>query len=217
MKCLLNRILPWIVEMNILTDKRKAYINRQGMNEHVFCLKTAIDDFKHESTRFYAVFFDFRDAFGSLPHNIHDWGSGRNQPTQTLHHIISGSFFQVICGDQLTSPIQLRTGIKTGCPWSVVNFILALNAWLKWLCLCSPRTSYHQSQYRPMQTDVQVSSRDEGVIKAMLSHTDDFLRWSGLEVKNSKCAAFYEKRSRGNRWYQAKGDRPPSFSIMLRK
>ena len=75
----------------------------------------------------------------------------------------------MICRDQLTSPIQLRTGIKIGCPWSAVNFILALNHWLK---------------------------------------------WSGLEVKNSKCAAFYERRSGGNRWYQAKGDRPPSFTIM---
>ena len=48
----------------------------------------------------------------------------------------------------------------------------------------------------------------------MLSHTDVSLRWSGLEVKNSKCAAFFERRSGGNRWHQAKGDRPPSFTIM---
>lgn len=40
------------------------------MNEHVFCLKTAIDDFKHESAKLYSVFLDFRDAFGTLPHNI---------------------------------------------------------------------------------------------------------------------------------------------------
>ena len=25
------------------------------MNEHVFCLKMAIDDFKHESAKFYSV------------------------------------------------------------------------------------------------------------------------------------------------------------------
>ena len=40
------------------------------MNEHVFCLKTAIDDFKHKSTRYYAVFLDIQYVFGSLPHNI---------------------------------------------------------------------------------------------------------------------------------------------------
>ncbi len=31
------------------------------MNEHVFCLKTGIDDFKHESCR---------DAFGTLSHDV---------------------------------------------------------------------------------------------------------------------------------------------------
>jgi len=70
MKCILGRILPWLVESGTLTTKQKAYIKRQGMNEHVFGLKTAIDDFKHESSRFYAVFLDFRDAFGSLPHSV---------------------------------------------------------------------------------------------------------------------------------------------------
>ncbi len=44
MKCLLSRILPWLVDAGILSTKQKAYIERQGMNEHVFCLKTAIDD-----------------------------------------------------------------------------------------------------------------------------------------------------------------------------
>ena len=49
MKCVLSRVLPWLVDNSILSPKQKAYINRQGMNEHVFCLKTGIDDFKHES------------------------------------------------------------------------------------------------------------------------------------------------------------------------
>lgn len=218
MKCILNRILPWLCEMNILSEKQKAYINRQGMNEHVFCLKTAIDDFKHESTKFYAVFLDFRDAFGSLPHSVMIKSLDEiNIPTlyiNIIKDIYRNSFIQVICGDQLTRPIQLRTGIKTGCPWSAVNFILALNQWLKWLCLCS---SSHIRSPNPVQAyadDVQVSSRDEKVIKTMLSHTDKFMRWSGLEVKNTKCAVFYERRSGGNRWYQAKKDKPPSFSIM---
>ena len=69
MKCVLARILPWL-ETVILSPDQKAYIIRQGMNEHVFCLKTAIDDFKHDSAKLFTVFLDFRDAFGSLPHSV---------------------------------------------------------------------------------------------------------------------------------------------------
>ena len=41
-------------------------MKERGRQELSFCLKTAIDDFKHLSTKFYAIFVDFRDAFGSL-------------------------------------------------------------------------------------------------------------------------------------------------------
>ena len=70
MKCLLARILPWLVDTGTLSPHQKAYINRQGMHKHVFCLKTGIDDFKHESSKFYTVFLDFRDAFGTLSHKV---------------------------------------------------------------------------------------------------------------------------------------------------
>ena len=43
MNCMLSRILPWLVDTGILSNKQTAYIGQQGMNEHVFCLKTAID------------------------------------------------------------------------------------------------------------------------------------------------------------------------------
>lgn len=48
----------------------------------------------------------------------------------------------------------------------------------------------------------------------MLTRTDQFLLWSKLQVKQAKCAVFYERRSGGNRWYQSKLDKPPVFSIL---
>ena len=62
--------------------------------------------------------------------------------------------------------------------------------------------------------DAEVSSRDKSVLHNMLARTDEFLHWSKLEVKHTKCAAQYERRSGGNRWYKAKSDKPPSFTIM---
>ena len=49
--------------------------------------------------------------------------------------------------------------------------------------------------------------------KSMLSKTDAFLEWSGLEVKDSKCAVLYERRSGGNRWYHSKTDTKTDFTI----
>ncbi len=142
MKCLLSRILPWLVDAGILSNKQKAYIERQGMNEHFFCLKTAIDDFKHESDKLYIVFLDFRDAFGALPHRVMIDALEEIQLPKIYVDIIKDvycdSYLQVICGKALTRPIPLEVGIKTGCPWSAVNFIIAINQWLKWLCAHAP-------------------------------------------------------------------------------
>ena len=218
MKCLLNRILPWLVDTGILSPHQKAYIDRRGMNEHVFCLKTGIDDFKHESSKFYTVFLDFRDAFGTLSHEVMLKALEEIHLPQPFVNIVSsvyrGSFLQVICGQQLTEPIALEVGIKTGCPWSAVNFILALNQWMTWIHQCAPPDVRSPNPVQGYADDMQVSSRQEEVITNMLARTDEFLQWSGLEVKQAKCAVLHERRSGGNRWYKAKSDKPPTFHVM---
>ncbi|KAK5876227.1 hypothetical protein CesoFtcFv8_027217 [Champsocephalus esox] len=106
-----------------------------------------------------------------------------------VSNVYQGAFLQAVCGQPLTEPIALKVGIKTGCPWSAVNFIRALNQWMKWIYQCAP---LHVKSPNPVQgyaDDVQVSSRQEDVITDMLARTDEFLQWSGLEVKQANGAS----------------------------
>ena len=96
-----------------------------------------------------------------------------------------GSFIQVICGKQLTRPTPLQIGIKTDSPWSAVDFIIAINQWVKWMC----QSALHGVISNPVQGYADDVSREESVIKNMLSKTDSYLEWSGLEIKNTKCAS----------------------------
>ena len=137
----------------------------------------------------------------------------KNRWSPPLRDVYSESFIQVICGKQLTQPIPLQIGIKTGCPWSAINFIIAINQWLKWLCQCAPHGVISPNPVQGFADDVQLASREESVIKNMLTRTDSFLEWSGLEVKDIKCAVLYERRSGGNRWYHSKSDTCPEFRI----
>ena len=96
----------------------------------MFCLKTGVDDFKHESCKLYTVSLDFRDAFRTLSHKMMLSALEEIHLPQPFVDIITDVYkrsLQVICGHQLTEPIPLQVGIKTGCPLSVVNFILAIN------------------------------------------------------------------------------------------
>ena len=103
-------------------------------------------------------------------------------------------------------------GIKTGCPWIAISFVLAINQWIRWLCDCAPPNVMSPNPVQGYADDVQLASREESVIKDMLSRTDTFLDWSGLQIKQSKCAVLYQRRSGGNRWYKSKMDRDPEFN-----
>ena len=64
-KCLVNRILPKLIGSAVQFWQR-AHMKDRYLQELIFLMKTAIDDFRHKSSRFYAIFVDFRNTFGSL-------------------------------------------------------------------------------------------------------------------------------------------------------
>ena len=56
--CLVNRLLLIIVETAVHFWQR-ACSKERDCQELIFCLKTAINDFKHRSSKFYTSFVDF--------------------------------------------------------------------------------------------------------------------------------------------------------------
>ena len=143
-KCLVNRILPKIVGKAVNFWQR-AYIKERDRQELIFAMKTAIDDFKHQSSRFYTIFVDFRVAFGSLDQEYLMWslldcGIEKLYCTQ-IADIYENSYFEVICGNELSKEFLLTIGTKTGDPLSAILFIVTLDRSLKDV----RQQSYHQS------------------------------------------------------------------------
>ena len=133
-KCLVNRLLPIVVDTAVHFWQR-AYIKERDRQELILCSKTALDDFKHRSSKFYALFVDFRDAFGSLDQSylirtLLEVGINKNY-CKLIADIYQESHFQVICGNELSKEYLLTVGTKTGCPLSVVLFVIQLDRSLK--------------------------------------------------------------------------------------
>ena len=57
-------------ETERLSSRQKSGSPRKALQKHVFCFKTAMEDFKHESGKVHVIFFDIADAFVSLEHKI---------------------------------------------------------------------------------------------------------------------------------------------------
>ena len=133
-KCLVNRILPKVIGTAVQFWQR-AYIKNLDRQEQIFLMKTAIDDFKHTSSRFYTIFVDFRDAFGSIDQeylirSLLDCGIEKTY-CLLIADIYQDSYFEVICGKELSKEFSLTIGTKTGDPSSAILFIITLDRSLK--------------------------------------------------------------------------------------
>ena len=133
-KYLVNRILPKLIGSAVQFWQR-AYIKDRDRQELIFLMKTAIDDFRHTSSPFYAIFVDFSDAFGSLDQeylirSLLDSGIEKTY-CLLIADIYQDSYFQVICGKELSREFSLTIRTKTGDPLSAILFIVTLDRSLK--------------------------------------------------------------------------------------
>jgi hypothetical protein len=202
MKLIQTKMLPWIVSTRRLSSKQKGSLPRNGLQEHVFCLKSAIENFKHQSTKFFTTFVDIKDAFGSVDHRVMLEAMERaGYPRHIIDitaDIYTGSSFQVQAAGSLTPCITRHRGIIQGCPWSAIAFIQALDPWIRWMEEPFDITAF-PTPCQAYMDDVCVSAHTEQNIREMVDKTETFLDYTGMEVKHRKCATIHGQRT-GNNW-----------------
>ena len=207
MKLIQKKMMPWIVDTQRLSSRQKGSMPRNGLQEHVFTLKADIDDFLHKSNQLYVGFIDIKDAFGSIDHNImikemREVGYPQ-QMIDITRDIYTDSTFQVKTANGLAKPITRGKGIIQGCPWSVILFEQGIDKWLRWIehshpnpCAPNPVQGYVD--------DVDMTATNEAVIQEAMDKTDQFMTYSGMEVKHRKCAILHGQRT-GNNWSRRDG------------
>ena len=211
-KAIFQRILPYI--STEIAFWQRAFLSKRDRQELIFTLKTAMDDFCHLSTKFYAVFIDFADAFGSVKHTfIFESLEHFNIPTIyncLIEDLYKYSNFEVICGFELTKRFVIIRGTKTGDALSALIFIIVIDRICKPMVttalICLNINNEIRLNPLPVQAfadDIVMCSFDISVIEKMVTVSEPLMFNSGLEIKPVKCAAFYGRRS-GNNWYTSK-------------
>ena len=224
-RCIIQRILP-LIEPKIEFWQR-AFLQGRNRQDLIFSLKTALDDFKHISTKLHVLFIDFADAYGSIKHDkMIQTLSEYDIPAtycKIIKNIYEGACFQVICGNTLSKKIYITRGTKTGDPLGVIIFLMVLNRVLQPAFNYSLIALSIQNERKinplPIQAyadDIAMVSYDFRMLKKMLEISEPLFNDAGLKVKGPKCALFYERRS-GNNWYKGKNDRQPVIEIQGEK
>ena len=191
--------------------------------ELIFTLKTAFDDFRHKSTKMNVAIIDFADAFGSVKHEfMFETLQHFNIPAKyccLIEDVYKFSSFSVICGTMLSQIIYIVRGTKTGDPLSALMFILVIDR------VCKPMVTVAMIRFDiederllnpiPLQAfadDIAIVTYDDSITQEMFDAGVPVMNRAGLEVKPSKCAVLYARRS-GNNWYTGKHDVKPVINV----
>ena len=196
-----SRSISWIVESNRLSPHQKGSLPCNGLQTHVFSMKTAISDFLHTSGKKYLCYVDIRDAFGSINHEfmLQELERAGYPPlfVNLTADVYSNSTFQVNTAHGLTEPITRHRGVIQGCPWSIIIFQQGIDQWLRYVESSYPRN--HQPN--PIQgyvDDVSMMADSLEELNVMTDKTTEFLNYTGMEAKPRKCAVTSAQRTGNN-------------------
>ena len=183
---------------------QRAYIKERDRQELIFTLKTAIDDFKHSSSRFYALFIDFRDASGSINQDFLIQTLLECNIEKVYIDIIAdiyqSSQFQIICGESLSKEFPLSKGTKPGCQLSALLFVIILDKCLKkvYIQAITERSIQNNSCVTPLPVsgyadDINMLSDTERLLQSMLQTLCSTAVGSNFDIRTGKCFIFYER------------------------
>ena len=166
-----------------------------------------MEDARRSRRPLHLVWFDLRNAFGSVPHKLL-WFSLRSigvpdEVVSILMDIYEGFSFQVQTAGGLTGEIPQDRGVKQGCPLSPLLFNLAVEGLLRGIQVSSSR-GYSLSEELEVKAlayadDLAIAASSEEDIATMLVRLEEFSSWAKLRFNVAKCASLSTTYRSGKR------------------
>ena len=202
-----KRLASWAGETGAISPSQKGFIPGEGCLEHSFLVRSMMEDARRRKRPIHLVWFDLRNAFGSVPHELM-WFSLRSvgvpsEVVSILMDIYEGSSFQVQTSGGLTEEIPQGRGVKQGCPLSPLLFNLAIEGLLRGIEASSSR-GYSFSDELEVKAlayadDLAIASSSEEDILVMMARMEEFSRWARFRFNVAKCASLSTTYRTGKR------------------
>ena len=192
-KVMANRLTMWVSSTNILSEFQIGFKPGSRTADHVFVLKSMIDNLKKRRKKLFACFVDFRKAFDSvwrdgLMFKLYKWGLG-NKFCSLLQNMYSQLHSCVKVGNQITDYFVSEVGTRQGCNLSPNIFNLFINDLPKLLSKANTDPVILSDKKIPIlmyADDVVLLSQSESGLNRALNLLYIYCKKWKLEINTSK-------------------------------
>ena len=174
----------------------------------------------------HVVFIDFPDTFGSVSPEFIFCSLERFNIPETYCNLIKDlykpSCFQVIGRAKLSKVFYIIRGTKPDDPLSAIIFIIVIDCIFKPISVALvTKNIENEKMLNPLPVqgfadDIAMVTHHERSLHEMINVSEPIMQRANLDVKASKCAVLYGRRS-GNNWYTGKNDKKPNIAVQNKK
>ena len=173
-------------------------------------MSSLFEDSKRRCRDLRVVWFDLRNAFGNVTHELlFDMMNRLNIPSEFINvrkDIYSSSKYRIKTSRGYSNHIPQEIGVKHGCPLSPLLFNLVIQGMLIGLDNANAGYAYNSQlrlKYLAYTYDLCIIGTTKDEIHTMVSIIEKFCAWAQLEFNVNKCAALSMINSKPRKYVES--------------
>uniref|UniRef100_H3H5C5 RNase H type-1 domain-containing protein n=1 Tax=Phytophthora ramorum TaxID=164328 RepID=H3H5C5_PHYRM len=200
---LARRFTRWLAANGRHADAQKGFRTVNGCGEHNFLASTLIDHARRSRRELHMVWYDLKNAFGSVPQELLWEVLQRMGVPPAFVEVCQGLYQDAAftvgnAADGPTDLVRQLVGVFQGCPLSPHLFTAAISPLLHALERLKDTGVRLSADDRPGASayadDLKIFSGTADGVKRQHALVADFLRWTGMVANPNKCCTMSVQR-----------------------
>ena len=199
-----------LINNNYLSKSiQKGFVSHvNGCQEHQFKLVEAIRDARLHQRSQTVVWLDLQNAFGSVEHKLIQFALSHYHCGTTMSALISNLYHglgAIVSTSNWSTPVfHYGKGVFQGDPLSVAIFDMVINLYVDALtplqdqCVYRFSKTENQMMLSIFADDICIVTSGVKEANLLCERTNQFLKWSQLDISIPKCACFSRSKQAGS-------------------
>jgi hypothetical protein len=194
---LAERLGSWAARNQRISPSQKGFMPTDGCAEHNFVPQSVIVDARRSHNQCCIACLDLTNAFGSVPHTTIfaalRWAGLNEETIEVIHRLYGNNTTTIRNNTGPTPEINIKAGVKQGCPLSPIIFNLTIEPILRAISQTGTGYQIHRETIHSLAyaDDLALVARTPDDLQGLLDVTGRVAVWAGLQFNAKKCATLH--------------------------